>query len=128
MIGVGCDQSAEVSRAVLAQRRDLWSRELARLRERHAALAARLDDQFGAARGAEEMRTRAVLDGARQSIVDIEKHLRQAETRIEQAIRRGGDSGEKAIDQESALAREYLQGLDEQLGTAARQIDLLART
>jgi hypothetical protein len=122
----GCERSAEVSRAVLAQRRDSWSRELAGLREQHAALAARIDDRAGAARGPEVIRTRAVLEGSRQSIVDVENQLQQTETRLEEAIRRG-DSAEKAIDQESALARGYLQGLGEQLGAAARQVDVLAR-
>jgi len=67
-----------------------------------------------------------VLDGARQSIADVEIQLAQAANRVEQAIRRGGQAGEQAIDEESIRARGYLQGLGDQLSTAARQLDVLA--
>lgn len=127
-ITAGCEQGADFLRASLAQRRDSWSRELSGLKEQQAALAARLDERLGTSRGGPAaMRTRAVLDGARQSIVDVDNQLQQAGTRLEQAIRRGGDSGEKALDDESALARGYLQGLGQQLGAVAQQVDGLAQ-
>jgi hypothetical protein len=122
---VGCDWGAEASRALLAERRDSWTRELAGLKAQHAALAGRVDGRVASGAPAER-RTRAVLDGARQSIADVEGQLRQAETRAEEGIRRGGAAGEKSIEAESAQARRYLQALAQQLGAAARQVDRLA--
>jgi hypothetical protein len=77
--------------------------------------------------GPAALRTRAVLDGARQSIADVESQLAQAEARMEQAIRRGGEAGQRSIDEESAKARSYLQALAEQLGAATRQLEDLSR-
>jgi hypothetical protein len=124
---VGCEQGADAQRAMLAQHRSSWTREIAGLKELHAALAARLNERLGGARGGPAgTRARAVIDGARQSIVDVENELDQAATRIDQAIRHGGDSGEKALKEESARARGYLQGLHDQIGGGARQVDALA--
>jgi hypothetical protein len=126
--GVGCERSAEASRAIVAERRASWGREIAGIKEAHAALAARLGGQgSGLSGGPAALRTRAVLDGARQSIADVESQLAQAEARMEQAIRRGGEAGQRSIDEESAKARSYLQALAEQLGAATRQLEDLSR-
>lgn len=128
VVGAGCERSAEASRAVVAERRASWSREIAGIKQQQAALAARLGPQrTGAASGPATLRTRAVLDGARQSITDVESQLAQAEARMELAIRRGGEAGQHAIDDESVKARGYLQALGEQLAAAARQVDDLSR-
>jgi len=74
------------------------------------------------------MRARAVVDGTRQSITDVESQLAQAEGRMEQAVRRGGDAGERAIEEESVKARGYLQALGEELVEATQQLDQFSRT
>jgi hypothetical protein len=125
----GCDRSAEASRAVVAARRASWAREIGGMREQQAALAARLSEQgTGSNAGPAALRTRAVLDGARQSIADVERQLAQADGRMEQAIRRGGEAGQHSIDDESANARGYLTALGEQLAAAARQLDGFSRS
>ena len=129
VVGAGCERSAEASRAVVAERRASWAREIAGIKAQQAALAARLGQQgAGSAGGPAAVRTRAVLDGARQSIADVESQLAQAEARMEQAIRRSGEAGQHAIDDESVKARAYLQALGEQLGAAAQQLDDLSRS
>jgi hypothetical protein len=124
-LAVGCERSAEASRALVAERRASWSRELAGIKEQQSALATRLG---GAGQGPAAQRTRAVLDGARQSITDVENQLAQAQQRMEQAIRRGGEDGRRAIDDESARARDYLQALGEQLVAAAQQLEEFSRS
>jgi predicted solute-binding protein len=47
---------------------------------------------------------------------------------MEQAFRRGGEAGERAVEEESARARSYLQALGEQLGTTAQQIEDISRS
>lgn len=125
---IGCERSADASRALVAERRAAWAREIAGIREQQAALASRMGSS-GAGTGDSPAvrRTRAVLDGARQSIADVENQLTQASTRMEHEIRRGGEAGRQAIDDESARARGYLQSLGDQLGAAAQQVEELAR-
>jgi len=126
--GVGCERSAEASRAIVAERRASWTREIAGIREQHAALAARLGGHgTGSSGGPAALRAHAVLDGARQSITDVENQLAQAEGRMQQAIHHGGEAGQRSIDEESAKARGYLQALAEQLGAAAGQLDELSQ-
>ena len=124
----GCERHADASRALLAERRASWGREIAALKSQHAALLARSEGLSGlhAAAGPSQQRMHVVLDGARQSIADVEIQLAQVESRVEPAIRRGGQASEQAINDESARARSYLQGLGEQLSSAARQLDVLA--
>jgi chromosome segregation ATPase len=126
----GCERGGEASRAVLAERRASWAREIAGLKSQHEVLATRFEGRSGTGAGASasERRMRAVLDGARQSIADVESQFAQAEGRVAQAIRRSTQAGEKALEEESARARSHLQALGEQLGAVARQADDRART
>jgi len=127
--GTGCERNTEAARALIAERRASWAREIAGIKEQHAALAARLGARgAGAIDRPADQRMHAVLDGARQSIVDVESQLSQAQTRMEQAIRRGGEAGQRAIDEESVKARGYMQALGEQLVTAAKQLDDLSKS
>jgi hypothetical protein len=120
----GCQQSAEVARAQIAERRASWAREIAGIKEQNAALLARLGGRgVGSGASAAAVRMRATLDGGRQSIADVENQLAQAATRMEEATRRGGRAAEQAIEEESVRVRGYLQALGEQLGATARQLD-----
>ena len=125
----GCARSAEASRALVGARRASWAREVDGIKAQHAALAVRLGEQgAGFSTGPALLRTRAVLDGTRQSIADVEGQLAQAAERMERAIRRGGEDGQRAIDDESAKARGDLQALSEQLVAAATQLDDFSRS
>jgi hypothetical protein len=124
----GCDRSTEASRALIVERQASWTREIGAMRQQHAALAARIGQrETEGGDGPAEQRTLAVLEGARQSIADVESQLAQATPRLEAAATGGGEAGQRAIDEESARARAYLQALGEQLRTAGRQIDDFGR-
>jgi hypothetical protein len=69
------------------------------------------------------MRLRAALDGATQSLVDVEGQMRQVGPRIEQAIGEGGDVAEKALDEETSRMTAYLQGVAADLASVGRQLD-----
>jgi hypothetical protein len=122
---VGCERTSEASRAALAERRESWSREIGGCNGQYAALEARLAGGAGTASrgGVAERRVRAVLEGTRQSIADVEIQLGQAAGRAEQAISRGREEGERAIETEGVNARASLQALNEQIGRTARQVD-----
>jgi len=125
----GCDRSADASRTLIAGLRASWTREIAGLKSQHLALVARLGSRgTDSSDGPAAMRARAVVDGTRQSITDVESQLAQAEGRMEQAVRRGGDAGERAIEEESVKARGYLQALGEELVEATQQLDQFSRT
>jgi len=123
----GCERSAESSRALIAARRASWAREIAGIKEQHAALEARLGGQAaGPGAGPAEQRARAVLAGVRQSIDDVETQLAQAETRMQRAVGESGESGERAIDEESVKARSYLQALSDGIAAAAQQLEQMS--
>src|SRR5262249_13907977 len=113
----------------IAGLRASWAREIAGIKSEHAALVARLGSQGADSKdGPAAIRARAVLDGTRQSIVDVENQLAQAEGRMEQTARGGGDAAQGMSDEESVKARGYLQALNEQLVVTAQQLDQFPRT
>jgi len=124
----GCERSPEQARAVVEARRASWARDLGGLKEQQALLAVRFEQQqAGGGGSAATLRLRAMIDGARQSIVDVQRQLDQAATRMEPAARRNDRAGEQALDEESLLARQYLQSLGEQLTAAAQQFEQFSR-
>jgi hypothetical protein len=126
---VGCERSPQAARAVIAERRAGWTREIGGMKEQLAALVARADGHHeGAPGGPAEQRTRVVLAAAQQSIGDVERQLAQAAERTDQSVRLGGEAAQRAIDDESARSRGYLQALGQVLGSAGRQLDGLARS
>jgi hypothetical protein len=125
----GCERSPEQARALVEARRASWERELGGIKEQHAILAARYQQQPGVAGGsAAALRLRAAVDGARQSIIDVKSQLDQAATRMEQAARRNDSAGEQTLEEESVRARAYLQALGEQLTVAAHQLEEFSRS
>jgi len=119
----GCNGNASALRATLAAREASWHQQLGALRAQHAALHARLD---GLARGAAAARTaRATVAGIGQSLVDVEAQSRQASARIDQSIDRGGEAGEKALEEEGGLIDGYLQSLASGVASASADLDRL---
>ena len=125
----GCERSPEQAHALVEAQRASWARELGGIKEQQAILATRLQQQ-GAAAGTSPaaLRMRAVLDGARQSLVDVQNQLDQAATRMEQAARRNDQAGAQVLEEESVRAREYLQSLREQLTAASKQFEEFSRS
>jgi hypothetical protein len=125
----GCERSPEQARALVEVQRASWARELGGIKEQHAILATRFQQQAaGADTSPAARRLRAVLDGARQSLVDVQNQLEQAATRMEQAARRNDQAGARVLDEESVRAREYLQSLREQLTAATQQFEEFSRS
>jgi len=124
----GCERSPEEARALVDARRASWARELGGMKEQQAILAARFEQQrAGADNSAAALRLRAVIEGARQSIVDVQSQLDQAATRMEQAARRNDRVGDGALDEECLRARQYLETFGEQLTVAAEQVEEFSR-
>jgi hypothetical protein len=120
----GCERSPEQARALVEAQRASWTRELGGIKEQQAILATRFEQQSaGAGASPAALRVRAVFDGARQSIIDVQSQLDQAATRMEQAARRNDRAGAQVLDEESVRAREYLQSLREQLTAATQQLE-----
>ena len=129
LVGVGsCERGAEVSQALIAQRRAAWAREISGIREQHAALTGRLGQEGTSLNPAPaQARMRTVLDGARQSITDVENELAQCVARMEHGSQGSGEAAQRAVEVETAKARGYLQALVAQLDSAATQVDGLTR-
>jgi hypothetical protein len=129
-----CNNANDVLRQELRAEQASWERELATLKAQQVVLKERFDRQSGAivvnpgAVPVAQLRLRAILDGARQSAVDVELETRQSAARAEQAIARSSDEGEKSLTREREQMRTYLQGLTSQVATAGRELDDLANT
>lgn len=119
-----CDRKGEEARQELTQRRAGWTHEIAAMRSHQAELAVRFDQQAAANRIGDPAtaRTRAVLEGARQSIGDLEGHLRQLDVVLEPAFRKGGEEAEHALERASGGARASLEALAAQLVVANRAV------
>jgi chromosome segregation ATPase len=129
-----CTSASDGLRQELKNDQASWERQVAILKAEQAVLRERFDRQSSnrVAHPGEiqpaELRLRAVLEGARQSAVDVELEARQSAARAEQAIARGADEGEKSLTREREQMRTYLQGLTSQVATAGRDLDDLANS
>jgi hypothetical protein len=125
---LGCQRSEDATRAALKARRAEWARDLGALRQEQAELRARFDGlperpaEDGAQPSAVRRRVAAILDGSRQSLVDVEVHVRQVDTRVEAALARGGDVGKKALDEESTRIGGYFQTMRQGLEATQREV------
>jgi hypothetical protein len=126
---LGCQRDAETARALLRTQQASWERGLGSLKEQQAALKERFERQPPPPATAPgdvsptAMRMRAILDGGRQSLVDIESQIRQVPDRLEPAMGRGPEVAEKALEQESARINDYLKSMSDQLALAGRELD-----
>jgi len=119
-----------VTRAALKARETEWTRELAALQSDQVQLRARFDalpvaaTDRGVTASAVRRRAAAVLDGSRQSLVDIEMQMHQVGPRVEAALVRGGDAGKQALDEESARMESHFQAMRQ--GLEATQLEVAA--
>jgi hypothetical protein len=131
---LGCTNTSDSLRQELKAEQASWAREVATLRVQQGALSDRLNRQFAttAGRSADlgpaQRRMRVVLDGTRQSIVDVELQTRQSASRTEHAIERGGEEAERTLTQERERVNAYLQTMTSQLATAGQELDALVST
>jgi len=122
-----CERGADSSGALIGARRAAWEREVRALREQQSTLVTRFERKGLSSSGLPaERRVRVAIDGARQSISDVENQLERAGARME-AAHRGGHAVEHSIDEESARARDYLRALADQLLDASKQLDDVGR-
>jgi hypothetical protein len=124
----GCQSNGDAVRAELVAQQGSWGRELAALKVKHGALKQRFNDLIstpGALTGASPMETRmrVTLDGAGQSLVDVEGQVRQVGPRVEEAIGKGREAGERALASERGRLTAELQALSADLTTAGKELD-----
>lgn len=122
-VTAGCERDGGAIRAALASRQAEWQREIQSLKAQQSALSERYVPGSSTA----ALRVHAAIDGVAQSIADVEAQARQISPRVEVAIGRGGEAGEKALDEESARMRDYLQALATDVASAGRQLDELGK-
>ena len=118
-----CDRGADASRSLLASRRTGWERARSTLRQEREALQRRfaglpLDNDAPAL----DAQMRATLDGARQSLADVDVQIGQAAPRFEQAVAHG-ELPDQVVDRECGRVDRYLQTMSEQLAEAGRRLD-----
>lgn len=102
---VGCQSGADGLRAELSTQQTSWRHELETLRAQQASLRERFGRQrpavmaaLGASGQAAAARLQAALDGAAQSVVDLESQERQAAEQVETAVAAGTEQGRHALD------------------------------
>lgn len=127
-LAAGCERDGESLRAQLAARQASWEQQIGAIKAQHAALKERFERKIAAANAPEAtspaaMRMRVVVDGTRQSLVDVEMQMRQVGPRLEEEIRRGGDAAEKLLEAETGRMNDYLQGMAADIGALGRGLD-----
>jgi hypothetical protein len=128
-LAASCERDADSVRAALAARQASWARQLEGIKAQHAALADRLQRQPASPANASPatLRMRARLEGARQSLTDVEIQRRQIDQQIEQALTQGGDAAEKALEEVSARMNGYFEGLTADVTAAGGELDALSK-
>jgi hypothetical protein len=127
----GCQRDVDTVRAELTEKQAVWQREIGTFKAQHAAIAERFARQPMAAPDKETpavTRMRATLQGVAQSLIDVEMQSRQVGARVEQAVARGGDAAQKALDEDGARMNEYFQALAGDLAATGRALDDLSKT
>ncbi len=129
MLAAGCERDADSVRTALALRQDSWARQLESIKAQHSALTERFQRQPASRADVSPavLRMRARLDGARQSLADVEIQRRQIDQRIEQALSRGGDAAEKALEEVIAVMNGYFEGLTADLTAAGSELGELSK-
>jgi len=115
---VGCGNSADDTREILRQRQSDWARSLQDLTARGAALEAALVQAARSQAGPDVAtidRLRAVASGIRQASSDFAIRIRQVEPRIENELKRGGDTARRAIEAEDQGIRDLDRTLNDRI-------------
>lgn len=101
----GCQGGADGVRVELSTQQASWRRELDTLRAQQTSLRERFGRQrpavtaaIGPSGQAVAARLQAALDGAAQSVVDLESQARQAAEQVETALATGAEQGRHALD------------------------------
>jgi len=123
-----CERDPAATRAILREQQQQWARDLGTLRQQEVELHARLTSLSTSGRTVAALRVAPLLNGARQSITDIEMQAQQADERLEPVLRQGGQAALEAIDAERTQIGGYLKMLRDQLETAGRTLGALERS
>jgi hypothetical protein len=121
----GCQADRDGINAALSAREADWQRNVGSLRGQQVALTRRFEGRPTSAPDAVAagQQLRVVLAGAAQSLNDVEIHARQVRPFVEEALSRGGDEAERALESETARMNRYFQVLSETMGSAAQTLD-----
>jgi hypothetical protein len=132
---VGCRSGADSLRTELSVQQTSWQRQLETLRAQQAALRERFGRQrpsvvaaLGASGEASAARLAASLDGAAQSVVDLDSQQRQAGAQVEAAIARGTEEGRHALDGVRERINEQLSALAADGTALIAEVDNFGKT
>lgn len=118
----GCERGADGVHSALSARQSGWHRDLENVKAQVAGLRHRFP-ATATAHAPQTLRIRAVLDGADQSVADIERQVTEVASSVDAASVHGASAGEQALEAGSTRMNEYLRGLAEDVAAAARQVD-----
>jgi hypothetical protein len=124
---LACQHGVDASRSMLVARHSGWERTVSTLQQQHAALEHRfggLTHQGDAP--AFEAQTRATLDGARQSLADLDVQIGQVDGRFDRGVA-AGERPDQVADREVGRVEGYLQAVSAQLVETGRQLDAVER-
>jgi hypothetical protein len=127
-----CERDPESLRSQLTAKQAAWERQVSSLRALQSSMQERFERQPPPAVAlvggvsAPHQRVRAILDGSRQSLADLHLQIRQAGSRLEPEITRGGEASEHALDAEATRIGALLQQLSGQLTSVAQELEGLA--
>ena len=129
----GCQRDVDTVRAELTAKQAVWQRQIGTLKAQHAAIAERFARQPMAAAAPDKetpavTRMRATLQGVAQALIDVEMQSRQVGARVDQAVARGGDAAQKALDEDGVRMNEYFEALTGDVAATGRALDDLIKT
>ncbi|MES1208870.1 MAG: hypothetical protein ABUS79_23270, partial [Pseudomonadota bacterium] len=126
---------ADSLRAELGVQRTSWQRQLDTARAQQAALRDRFGRQRPLAIGAQgasgqaaATRLAAALDGAAQSVVDLDSQQRQIGDQVEAAIAKGTEEGRHALDGARERMNEQLSALAADGAALIAEVDNFGRS
>jgi hypothetical protein len=123
----GCQDGGEGTAGLAKARQAEWTREIVGLTQQRLVLSERLAAKTATrapAPGrelAERAHAHALVEGSRQSLVDLERDVRQTVLGIEAVAARENAAASVLLNQESARINETLQMLRQQLASAERE-------
>jgi hypothetical protein len=118
----GCERGADGVHAALSARQSGWHRDLENVKAQVAGLRHRFP-ATATALAPQTLRIRAVLDGADQSVADIDRQATEVAASVDAASLHGASAGEQALEEGSTRMNEYLRALAADVAAAGRQVD-----
>ena len=117
-----CERGTDGVHAALSGRQSGWHRDLENVRAQLAQLRQRFPATARAV-APQNLRIRAALDGADQSVADIDRQVTEVAASVDAASVHGASAAEQALEQGSTRMNDYLSALASDVAAAGRQLD-----